>query len=298
MFGLRSLVHSILLLCLLFTSLSCALMETRPGPEVFYTIPPVTYLREYPGYASQIIATLYQAEQVTILSSITDNWRRVQTVAGGQVGWLQQPLLSAVPIRLEIYYLQVDEAPLRNEPHEEVLSRQILRRGDQVRKLSENQQGWWRVLVENDKSIGWLPAAAVAAQPPTERPSGAAGKSPGQADAGIGPVKKQAPKNTYFVAVAAMDLHLLPLLSSPVVKVLKFNEKVERVSQSGSAWLKVRYPETGAQGWALSRFLAESPVKAPKTFFPKKKKTPPKPKRHELKKDQHLQPEDPDPEVM
>ncbi len=298
MFGLGSLGRAVLLLWLLITSQSCALMETRPSPEVFYTMPPVTYLREYPGYASQIIATLYQAEQVTILSSITDNWCRVQTAAGGQVGWLQQPLLSAVPIRLETYYLQVDEAPLRNEPHEEVLSRQILRRGDQVRKLSENQQGWWRVLVENDKSIGWLPAAAVAAQPPTERPSGAAGQSPGQADPGAGSVKKPALKNTYFVAVAAMELHLLPLLSSPVVKVLKFNEKVQGVSQSGSGWLKIKYPETGAQGWALARLLSESPGKAPKTLAPKKKKAPKKPKRPDLQKDQRLQPEDPDPEVM
>jgi uncharacterized protein YgiM (DUF1202 family) len=167
-FALRNLGLTLVLVWLLMACTSCALTGSRQGSEVFYTIPPVTYLREYPGYASQNVAILYRGEQVTLLSSMEDTWCRVQRGEGGQVGWIQRPLLSAAPVPLETYYIQAHEVPLREDPQEDVLSRQILRRGDQVRKLSENQQGWWRVLVDKDKSLGWLPAATVAASPPPE----------------------------------------------------------------------------------------------------------------------------------
>lgn len=298
MCALRILGFILLLAWLAMTCTSCALTGARQGPEVFYTIPPVTYLREHPGYASQIVATLYQGEQVTLLSSLEDAWCRVQRKEDGQVGWMQRPLLSAAPIRLETYYIQAPEVPLREDPQEDVLSRQVLRRGDQVRKLSENQQGWWRVLAEKDKSLGWLPAATVAASPPPESSPESAARPSGQDGGGPGYAPRPAPKIHHFVAAATLELHLLPLISSPVVKVLQFNDKIEIVAASGAAWRKVKYPETGAQGWALARFLSESPGKAPKSFAPKKKKAPKKPKRPDLKKDQRLPPEDPDPEVM
>jgi uncharacterized protein YgiM (DUF1202 family) len=298
MFALRNTGLTLVLVWLWLTCASCALMETKPDPEIFYAIPPVTYLREHPGYASQIVATLYRGEQVAVLSSLEDAWCRVQRKEGGQVGWMQRPLLSPAPVPPETYYVQAQEVPLRDDPQEEVLSRLILHRGDQVRKLAENQQGWWRVLVEKDKSLGWLPAAAVAASPPPASSPESAARPSGQAGRGPGSASQIAPKTHNFVATATLELHLLPLLSSQVVKVLQFNDKVEIVAASGAAWRKVKYPETGAQGWTLARFLSESPGKAPKSLAPKKKKAPKKPKPPDLKKDQPLQPEDPDPEVM
>jgi len=298
MIALRNLGLTIVLVWLLMACTSCALTGFRQGSEVFYTIPPVTYLRQYPGYASQIVATLYRGEQVTLLSSMDDTWCRVQRGEGGQVGWIQRPLLSAAPVPPETYYIQPQEVPLRDDPKEDVLSRQILRRGDQVRKLSENKQGWWRVLVEKDKSLGWLPAATVAESPPPESSRESAAPPAGQDGRGPVSAPRPAAKSHNFVAAATLELHLLPLISSPVVNVLQFNEKVEIVATSGSVWRKVKYSETGAQGWALARFLSESPGKAPKSFAPKKKEAPKEPKHPDLKKDQGIPPEDLDPEVI
>jgi uncharacterized protein YgiM (DUF1202 family) len=254
------------LLALLFLTAmgnSCAVLMPQPSPEVFYTIPSVTYFRNSPGYASASVATVYRGEQVIILSTLANDWCRVQTVQGHQVGWIQRPLLSPVPIPTKIYSVQPAEVPLRDTPQKEGVSRQVLKRGDKVRKLSENQQGWWWVLVEKDESLGWLPATTLAEQAPGAAPAEqAAGES----------LASAAPPPTLYVAVANLDLHLLPLVDSQVVKVLKFNNKVERIAQSGSDWLKVRYPETGAEGWAQSPALTESPLPAPKVFPPKKKR--------------------------
>jgi len=100
------------------------------------------------------------------------------------------------------------------------------------------------------------------------------------------------------VATTGIKLHRLPLITSEVVKVLEFNEKVEKVSQSGSDWLKVKHPETGAQGWTRSLYLTESPAKAPKPITRGKKMVPKTPVPSEPEKKDIFQPEDFDPEVM
>lgn len=291
--------RSIWLVVLVLVLSSCALTERltggKQGPEVYYTIPSVTYIREFPGYASRIVDTVYRGEQVTILSRIEGEWCRVQT-PGNQQGWIQQPLLSPVPLRVETYYVQVAEVPLREEPHKEVISRQILHRGAEVRKLAENEQGWWRVLVVKDKSMGWLPAATVAASPPQETLPGAAKARSEEKAAETASRSRPAPKQ-FFVAINSLELHLLPLVSSEVVKVLQFNEKVEEVYRSGSKWLKVRYPETGVQGWTLASYLSESAAKAPKPAAGKKGRVRLRPGRRDLKKEQ-MQPEDLEPEIM
>jgi uncharacterized protein YgiM (DUF1202 family) len=288
----RKLASTSVFLCLLLLVNSCVRFGARQTPEVYYTIPPVTYLREFPGYASHIVATLYHGEQVRMVSSIKDDWCQVQVRQSQQVGWMQRPLLSEAPINLETYYVQANEVPLRDAPQEEVISRYILHRGDKVSKLTENQQGWWRVLVEKDKRLGWVPAAVVSVKPPEKATPNEVTTARTEASF------KSASKNSYYVATTSLKLHLLPLVSSQVVKVLQFNDAVEKVYQSGPTWLKVRYPETGAQGWVLARHLSESPAKTPKTFTRKKKKTPKRLTPQQLQEEQSIPPEDLDPEVM
>jgi hypothetical protein len=296
MIALSGVGRSILLLFLLVILKSCALIGGRQAPGVYYTMPPVTYIRELPGYASEIVVAVYRGEQVKILSNIKDEWCQVQTVVGGETGWMQRPLLSPVPIPIETYYVQAPEVPLRPEPHQEIISRLVLHRGDEVRKLAENERGWWRVLAEKNKSLGWLPAATLASSPPPETLSGVAGQ-PSQVGVQESSSSRSLPKQ-YFVAAATLELHLLPLVSSPVVKVLQFNDKIEEVYQSDSKWLKVKYPETGVQGWTQTSYLSESPAKAPQPVRPKKKKAPRKTGPPKGKKKPTGQPEDLEPEIM
>lgn len=285
---------------------SCASFETWQSQGVYYTNTVVTYLRESPGYASPTLATLYQGEQVTILSRTKDDWCEVKTAQDGRIGWIQCPLLSSKPIHLETYYVQVQEVPLRPDPNKEIISRLVLRRGDEVRKLSENGLGWWRVLVGKDKSLGWIPASTVAGYPPKETSSGVAGKPSETSSEGTFSYSRPASKQPFFVATTSLKLHRLPLISSEVVKVLKFNEIVEKVSKSESDWLKVKHPETGVQGWTQAFYLNESPAKVPKpvtTKVPKpvtkekeivpKTPTPPEPEEKDI-----VPPEVFDPEVM
>jgi uncharacterized protein YgiM (DUF1202 family) len=294
--------RSILVLAALLLANSCALTQTltqtltgtKSGPEVYYTVPTVTYVREFPGYASQHVATLYHGEQVTILSKMEDNWCRVQT-SDGQRGWIQRALLSPVPLRVETYYVQATEVPLRPEPHKEVVSRQVLPRGTEVIKLAANEQGWWRVLVEKDKSLGWLPTESLADQPPPEKGPVVAGQPSEKETSETASSSQPAPKQ-FFVAVNSLKLHLLPLFSSEVVKVLQFNEKVEEVYQSGPKWRKVRYPETGVQGWTRASYLSESALKAPKPAAGRKKHAPAG--KRGLQKKPLGPPEEPEPEVM
>jgi uncharacterized protein YgiM (DUF1202 family) len=268
----RGLLTLLALLFLIALGSSCALLQPKPPSNVYYTIPSVTYFRDSPGYASPIVTTVYRGEQVKILSKMANDWCRVQTVPGGQVGWIQRPLLSPVPIPTETYTVKESEVPLRDAPQKEGISRQVLHRGDKVRKLSENQQGWWWVLVEKNESLGWLPGDALSAQAVEAAPPGKPAAPSGIEAAGTAPSPPSAPQAYLYVAVAHLDLHLLPLLTSQVVRVLKFNDKVEKIAQSGAEWLKIQYPKTGAQGWVQAPTLTESPSQTPKVFPPKKKR--------------------------
>ncbi|MFZ2089318.1 MAG: SH3 domain-containing protein [Desulfobaccales bacterium] len=279
----------ITLFILLVMCTSCTRMAVKPDGGVYYTIPPVTYFRETPGYASRNVATVYRGEQVEILSGAEGEWRQVKTVKGQQTGWIQYALLNRTPIPAESFYVQ-QETPLRDTPEKEGFSRRTLNRGDKVRKLSDNQQGWWWVLADKDESLGWLPAATLSErQPVTPSAAQKAAAPAGKTSPGVAKDTPPAAPSNFYVAVASLNLHQLPLVSSQVVKVLKFNDKVERIAQPSGPWLKVRFPETGAQGWAQALFLTASPSKTPKVFPPKKKKLPKRPR--------PLKPDDSPPEV-
>jgi uncharacterized protein YgiM (DUF1202 family) len=252
---------------------ACALMQPRPLPETYYVIPSVTYIRESPGYASRNTATIYQGGKVLVLSRLTGgDWCRVQSVRGGEVGFIQCALLSPVPKPQEIYTVRENEVPLRDVPQIEGTSRQALQRGDKVRKLSENQQGWWQVLVEKNEALGWLPGTTVTRQAPETAAAGQTGGPKESAAAGGKASPPPAAPLNLYVATATLDLRLLPMDKSQIVKSLKFNDRVESIAKSGKDWLKVRFPETGAQGWTRVVLLTEAPAAAPKVFPPVKKR--------------------------
>ena len=69
----------------------------------------------------------------------------------------------------------------------------------------------------------------------------------------------------------------------PLVKVLKLNDKVEKISQSGSDWFKIRYLDTGAEGWALAHCLKGSPVTDKNQIVTPEKRSPKKVKKFQSK---------------
>jgi uncharacterized protein YgiM (DUF1202 family) len=230
----------------------------------YYSIPTVSYLRDCPGYDCQVVAEIYNANEVRFLEKNDAGWWRVQSLRDQKIGWIQGDLLSNVPLIAKNYYVVADELPLRDSPGEDIVSRKLLGYGDEVHKIAE-KDGWWRVLAEKDKAIGWIPAKMVS-ETRSEHPGEP--ENTGEISSTTSP--PQTPY--YFVAAENIKLYLLPSIPSQVVKELKLNDKVEKISQSGSLWVKVRYPNTGAEGWAHARYFKDSPVTNKNQIVPGKKK--------------------------
>jgi uncharacterized protein YgiM (DUF1202 family) len=241
---------------------SCAPKPLETKPAAYYTTPIITYLKDCPSNDCKAVGEVYKGDQVDKLE-VKDGWWLVQTKRNNLKGWLRPELLSPEPVPLDNYYVAVDSVELRECPSPDCPFRKILLKGDRVEKIAENDQGWLRVLVEKDASIGWILLSQLSERP--EQPA----------------IKLESGEKTYlYAAAAATNLHSLPLFSSRTVKTLPLNEKVEVLVQHGKDWFKVRHSPSGAEGWAAARDLKESPI-APKP--PKKKRryrqkpAPPKP---------------------
>ena len=250
-------IKAIILILTSIFLISCA---TPPKIDSYYSIPTVSYLRECPNYECPVVTEVYNGDKVKLLEKNEAGWWQVQSLRDHKIGWTQRDLLSEAPIVAKNYYVTADGLPLRDSPSEDVVSRNLLGYGDKVHKIG--QKGvWWRVLVEKDKTIGWIPAAQVSGVQPA--PEGMeTGKSP-ESDQSV----KGAPATTppvkagfYFVAAETLKVYLIPLTTSQVLKVLILNDRVEKISQHGSDWFKVRYLATGGEGWVQARYLKDSPV--------------------------------------
>ncbi len=250
-------VSILLCLCLSVSLGSCAPQQKETkAPPAFYSTPVITYLKECPGFHCKAVGELYRGDQVEQLE-VKDDWWRVQATRSHVQGWLPRELLSPEPVPLENYYVAVDSLELRECPSPDCPFRKILLKGERLEKIAENDQGWLRVLVEKDASIGWVPLAQLSEHPAQP------------------PLKPEAEERSYlYTAAAATNLYSLPLFSSRLLKTLPLNEKVEVLVHHGKDWIKVRHLESGAEGWAAAKYLKESPVTA----------APPKPRRKYRKK--------------
>jgi uncharacterized protein YgiM (DUF1202 family) len=241
---------------------SCAI--NNQNADNYYSIPTVSYLRDCPNYDCQVVTEIYNADEVKVLEKNDNGWWRVQSLRDQKIGWIQRDLISNFPLITKNYYVVTDELPLRDSPGEDSVSRKLLGYGDEVQKIAE-KDGWWRVLAEKDKAIGWIPAMMVSETHP--------GPPGGPVKTGkISSVTPQPKTPYYFVAAENLKLYIIPSIPSQVVKELKLNDKVEKISQSGSSWVKVRYPSTGAEGWAHARYFRDSPVTNKNQILTGKKK--------------------------
>lgn len=250
-----------LLWALLVLVPACAIAPTSPQPRVYYSVPAVSYLRSCPELDCPVVSEVYLADEVQLLESRPDGWWRVKSRRDEAVGWTQRALLSERPLPGQTYYVVAKELPVRDSPHSEATSRRRLEFGDKVQKLTE-REAWWRVLVEKDRAIGWVPAVNLAEKLPPEPVTAPQG---GQTASGSPPT---ASPLYLYVASDTAALHLLPLKDSQVLRRLKLNDKVESIADSGPRWRKVRFPETGAEGWVETRFLRQEPVTARGQIIP------------------------------
>ncbi len=117
-------------------------------------------------------------------------------------------------------------------------------RGDKVERLDLGESNWWRVMVVQSRSQGWMPSAALA-------------------ESWEEALRPQSPKAYYYVAVTKLSLRALPSAEAQIVRPLRFNDQVQKLAES-QGWFKVRQPATGAVGWVRARDLATGLLKSPR----------------------------------
>jgi uncharacterized protein YgiM (DUF1202 family) len=253
-------LRAVLLAVLVLTAAAACAAKLPPALEAanYYLTSEIAYLRDTPGYEGNILGQLYKDDRVEQLESNEAGWWRVRSGRTGQTGWVQGELFSPNPVAL-VYFYVTRTVSLRECAGETCPSLQLLYRGDQVQKVEENDQGWWRVLVARSRTLGWLPAAVVS----DHLEKAAAGK----------------PENPYhYVAVKALQLRRQPAPGAKIVKTLRLNDQLLELEVNPTGWVKVRQPATGAEGWVKGRYLKALPVrvapevKKPATKKPEKKK--------------------------
>jgi hypothetical protein len=248
----------------LLLGLACSCAQTpvvKPPEGPFFVTPQITYLLESPGYNGNVLGPLYRGDKLEIVEAGESAWWRVELQRRGQTGWVRKELLSPNPVATVFYFVQEETMPLRECPRSDCTPLQILSRGDQVQRVEEGDQGWWRVLVISSRSLGWIPAAAL-----TERREDAQ--------------EKQPRKTFCYVAVRKLILRAKASNQAEAVRTLGLNDQVEKIGES-EGWFNVRQPSSGAVGWVISRYLETLPLTSPRGGPAKKKPGPPQPKKAE-----------------
>ena len=253
---LRGNFRSILLSTLLLVLAGACATPPPPAPGgTFYLNSDMTYLRDAAGFESHVVGQLYKGDQVERLAIGESGWWRVRSGRTSQAGWVPSELLSPKPVPV-VYVYVTQTVHLRECPKEFCPALQLLSRGDEVQKVEQNDQGWWRVLVTKSRNLGWLTAKVLA--PKLEEP------------------QAKAPEpQYYFVVVRRLPLRREPLFNAEAITLLQFNDQVEKLEQNPAGWVKVRQPSSGGIGWVPERFLGTTPLKFPRFEKPRKKKPQP-----------------------
>lgn len=246
-----------LILSLLLVLASACATPLPHSPEGdYYLTTDMTYLRDAATFDSNVVGQLYKGDQVEKLDAGPADWWRVRSGRTGQVGWVSADLFSPTPVQVPLFVV-TQTVNLRECPKELCPSLQLLSRGDQVQRLEQNDQGWWRVIVIESRVLGWLPAKNLA-----ERLEEAKAKT------------KALEKPYLYVAVSGLKLFGQPRPEAEVVKLLQVNDQVEKLDQNPAGWVKVRQPSSGAVGWVLGHNLETLPVRFPRGV--KRKRTGPR----------------------
>lgn len=248
--------RSILLATLLLVLAgACATPPPHPPEGYYYLTADTTYLRDQAALDGNVVGRLYKGDQVEKLDTGPAGWWQVRSGSTGQKGWVSAELFSPAPVPVPRFFV-TQTVNLRECPQDRCPSRQLLSRGVPVQKLTQNDQGWWQVLVIKSRNLGWLPAKTLA-----ENLEKAQAETPG--------------KPYLYVAASRLKLLREPRPEAAVVKVLQVNDQVERLDQNPAGWLKVRQPSSGAVGWVRGRYLESLPVRYPRPGKSKKRESQP-----------------------
>jgi len=139
-----------------------ALLSDVPVPSSFYyVITDNVPLLELPKKDSTSLALLAKGERVTKLEGNPQGWWQIKTAATGIKGWLlsvalsKKPIINSEPPR-QYYYVAIRNLGLRAKPwiRDEIIK--TLHFNEQVQKIAQNSQGWFKVRLPADGVQGWV----------------------------------------------------------------------------------------------------------------------------------------------
>lgn len=239
----------IILILLLILTCSCVQAPVKPPQLYFYVIPQVTYLLDKPEDGGNVLGSLYRGDMIEKLDGGESSWWRIKVLRSGQTGWIRKELLSSNAVPSGFYFVKDDTVSLLECPRSDCLPLELLFRGDQVQRVEEGAQGWWRIMVIKSRSLGWVPAASLAERIEEVQ-------------------QKQPQKSYYYVAVRRLSLRAQPSNRGEIIRILHFNDQVQKLGET-AGWFKVRQPSSGALGWVISHDLETMPLASPRGVPPK-----------------------------
>ena len=164
-----------------------ALLSSEPISGRFYyvnldNIP----LRDSPRNDGQTLKLLSRGDRVNKFDENHQGWWRVQASGSGILGWLPAAALTeqfantqSMQPQKEYYYVAVNKLGLRAKPwiKDEIIRN--LQFNEQVQKIAQNSQGWFKVRLPADGALGWvisrylepLPLTAPRSEAPTKAKS-------------------------------------------------------------------------------------------------------------------------------
>ena len=244
-------------------ALACAqtqVIQLSEGP--YFVTPGITYLFDRPAYDGNVLSPLFRGDKLALVDGSDSTWWLVKLQRTGQTGWIRKELLTLAQTPTVFYYVKEDTLPLLECPRNDCIPLQLLFRGDQVQKIEEGKQGWWRVLAIKGRSLGWVQASALTEESPEAR-------------------QQQPRRLYYYVAIRELVLRAHPSTRGEVIRTLRFNNQVQKLDETKD-WFKVRQPSSGAVGWVFSRDLETMPLISPREMPTKKNLRPFKQKEESL----------------
>jgi uncharacterized protein YgiM (DUF1202 family) len=141
-----------------------ALLSSVPVPSNFYFVNQNNLtLLACPKSDCPALAVISRGDRVSKLDEQSSGWWRVQVAATGVQGWLPAAALTESladhiieqPPK-DYYYVAIKNLGLRSKPWINDAVVKTLEFNQQVQKISQNSQGWFKVRLPADGSQGWV----------------------------------------------------------------------------------------------------------------------------------------------
>jgi uncharacterized protein YgiM (DUF1202 family) len=230
-----------------------------PSPAFYYAMT-TTNLRSCPTYGKECsdVAQVFIGDKMELIQKNDSGWSQVKIGRAGVAGWMPSNLLSLKPVAA-VFSISGASVYSRECADYNCRGIELLRRGDQVEKIDQDERGWWRVVALKSRRTGWIPVSAVTPQ--------------------LGPIYK-------YVSVRGLALRSGPGTSFRAISTLDLNDQVKILTMGSSGWAQVQDVRRKITGWCATGYLKSAPVSSSRQLHRKPAKRRASPRKEILETDE------------